>query len=146
MTAMAWEQVADAAEAISWVTYVATVRRDGRPHVAVVAPGLADPGRIWFATRRNTTKHRNLIANGEAAFHWPVTSGSGPGELFAHGVAKIHDSAGARARGWNKVVPYDMTNFWGSADNPDLILIETTVERATLVGPEFTRSIWRREP
>lgn len=142
MTPLTWEEVADAAEAISWVTYVATVRPDGSPHLAVVAPGLAEEGRIWFATRRQSRKYRNLIANGETAFHWPVTTGSGPGELFAAGVALLHDTDSARRRLWNQVVPYDMTNFWGSPDNPDLVFVESTVRRATLVGPEFTRSVW----
>lgn len=144
-TPLTWNEVADAAEAISWITYVATVGRDGRPHVAVVAPGLAEEGRIWFATRRHTQKHRNLIASGEVAFHWPVTTGSGPGELFARGVARIHDTEQSRKRHWNRVVPYDMANFWGSPDNPDLIFVETRTTYVSLVGPEFTRRTWKPE-
>ena len=145
-TALTWEEVADAAEAISWVTHVATVGRDGRPHVAVVAPGLAESGRIWFATRRGTQKHRNLVANGEISFHWPVTTGSGPGELFVRGVARIHASEAARHRHWNRVVPYDMTTFFGSPENPDLVFVEVTVTSASLTGPEFVRRTWRPEP
>ena len=139
---LTWEEVADAAEAISWVTHVATVGRDGRPHVAVVAPGLAEPGKVWFATRRQTQKHHNLIANGEISFHWPVTTGTGPGELFIRGVARVHDSAADRHRLWNVVVPYDQTSFWGSPDNRDLVFVETTVTRASLLGPEFVRRVW----
>lgn len=139
---LTWDEVADAAEAISWICYVGTVGRHGRPHVAVVAPGLAEEGTIWFATRRDTQKHRNLLTNEDVSFHWPVTTGSGPGELFARGIATIHDSPKARTRRWNRVVPYDMTNFWGSADNEALILVETRVTRASLMGPEFTRSVW----
>lgn len=142
---LTWQEVADAAEAISWVTHVATVGRDGRPHVAVVAPGLAEEGRIWFAIRRDIQIHRNLVANGEVAFHWPVTTGSGPGELFARGVARLHDTDEARHRLWNHVVPYDMTNFWGTADNPDLILVETRATRVSLMGPEFVRQVWTPE-
>lgn len=139
---LTWEEVADAAEAISWITYVATVRRDGRPHVAVVAPGLAEEGRIWFATRRGTQKHRNLVANGEVAFHWPVTTGAGPGELFARGVTRLHDTDESRHRLWNQVVPYDMAHFWGSPDNRDLVLAESRATRVSLMGPEFVRRIW----
>lgn len=142
---LTWEEVADAAETISWITYLATVGPDGRPHVAVVAPGLAQPGHIWFATRRRTRKHRNLLAHPAAAFHWPVTTGSGPGELFARGVAEVNDSDDARSRLWNRVVPYDMTSFWGSPDNPDLILVDVAATRATLIGPEFTRRVWKTE-
>lgn len=140
---MTWEEVADAAAAISWITNVATVGRDGRPHVAVVAPGLAQAGKVWFATRRDTQKHRNLVANGDIAFHWPVNTGSGPGELFARGFARLHDSDPARHRYWNVVVPYDQTLFWGSADNRDLIFVETTASRASLMGPEFVRRVWK---
>jgi general stress protein 26 len=139
---LTWEEFADAAESISWVTHVATVGRDGRPHVAVVAPGLSEEGRLWFATRRRSQKAHNLVANGEVAFHWPVTTGSGPGELFARGVARIHDTDEARRRLWNRVLPYDMTTFWGSPDNPDLMFVETRVTRAVLIGPEFTKRVW----
>lgn len=139
---LTWKEVADAAEAISWVTNIATVGRDGRPHVAVVAPGLAEEGRIWFATRRDTQKHRNLVGNGEVAFHWPVTTGSGPGELFARGVARLHDTDEARHRLWNRVLPYDMTNFWGTPDNQALIMVEAKATRVSLLGPEFVRRVW----
>lgn len=139
---LTWKEVADAAEAISWVTYVASVGRDGRPHLAVVAPGLAEEGRIWFATRKGTQKHRNLVANGEVAFHWPVTTGSGPGEMFARGVVRLHDGPEPRRRLWNEVVPYDMSRFWGSPDNPDLVFGETRVTRVSLTGPEFVRRVW----
>lgn len=141
-TPLAWSEVVEAADAISWVTYVATVGRDGRPHVAVVAPGLAEEGRIWFATRRGTRKHHNLIGNGEIAFHWPVATGSGPGELFARGVARLHDTDQARRQYWNRVVPYDMTRFWGTPDNRYLVFVETRVSYASLVGPEFSRRTW----
>lgn len=140
---LSWQEVADAAEAISWVAHVGTVRRDGRPHVAAVAPGLAEEGRIWFATRRGTQKHLNLVANGEVALHWPVTTGSGPGELFARGVARLHDTDESRRRLWNQVVPYDMARFWGSPDNRDLVFVEVRATRASLTGPDFVRHVWR---
>lgn len=139
---MTWVDAADAAEAISWITYVATVGRDGRPHVAAVAPGLAEPGRVWFAVRRGIQVHRNLEASGDTFFHWPVDTGSGPGELFARARSRLHDSDSARHTYWNQVVPYDQTSFWGSPDNRDLIFVESTVTRVTLVGPEFTRHVW----
>lgn len=139
---LTWEEAADAAQEISWVTYVASIGRDRRPHVAVVAPGLAEEGRIWFATRRGSQKHRNLVANGEVAFHWPVTTGSGPGEMFARGVARLHDSPEARRRLWNRVVPYDMATIWESAENRDLVFVEVRVTRLSLTGPEFVRRTW----
>ncbi|CAN5802045.1 hypothetical protein BH23ACT5_BH23ACT5_18990 [soil metagenome] len=139
---LSWDEVAEAAEATSWVTHVATVGRDGRPHVAVVAPGLAEEGKLWFATRRGSRKHHNLVANGEVSFHWPVTSGSGPGELFARGVARIHDSESERHRLWNRVVPFDMTSFFGSPENRDLVFVEASLTHVSLLGPEFSRRTW----
>lgn len=143
MTTLTWQEVADAADEISWITYVSTVGRDGRPHIAAVAPGLAETGRVWFAIRRGSQVHRNLSASGETAFHWPVDVGRGPGELFVRAVSRLHDTDAARRQYWNVVVPYDQTSFWGSPDNRDLVFVESRVSRASLVGPEFTRRIWR---
>lgn len=39
-----WEEFAAAAAAMSWVTYLGTSDRSGRPHVSVVAPGFTGFG------------------------------------------------------------------------------------------------------
>lgn len=143
MTELSWAEVAQAAADISWVTFVATTYPDGLPHVAVVAPGLEREGKVWFATRRDSTKHRNLVSRPGVALHWPVATGAGPGELFGRGEARVHDSVGARAKFWNRVVPYDMSGFFGSPDNPDLVFVEVSMSYVSLIGPDFTRRIWR---
>ena len=140
---MDWRELVDAAEAISWTTYLGTVSGDGRPHVSVVAPGFTD-GSVWFATNRGSKKLRNLRENPGAAFHWPVGQG-GPGELVASGSARIHDSAGDRRRLWDaRVLGYDMAAFFGSADNSSLVFVEVLVESARLLGPGHTAERWRR--
>jgi nitroimidazol reductase NimA-like FMN-containing flavoprotein (pyridoxamine 5'-phosphate oxidase superfamily) len=47
---------------------LATVRRDGRPHVVPV-DGLWIDGRWYFGGSPTTVKHRNLLANPHATVH-----------------------------------------------------------------------------
>ncbi len=141
---MQWEQFVEAARTISWVTYLGTVDASGHPHVAAVAPGFTD-GSLWFATRRDSKKYRNLTVNPGAGFHWPVGSGSGPGELACWGTARLHDSDDERRRLWSSgILPYDLESFWKSPDNPALVFVETTISRARLLGPDFVPRVWRR--
>jgi len=46
---------------------VATVRADGRPHVAPVWYAVDDDGSIYFTTGADTVKGKNLTRNGYAA-------------------------------------------------------------------------------
>lgn len=140
---MTWDELVRAAGDIDWVTYVASSGPDGRPHVAPVSPGFTE-GTIWFGSRSSSRKVRNLRGNPNITFHWPVTPGSGPGELFARGVATLHDSEAARRRLWEDgVLGYDPIPFFRSPDNPDLVFVETAVSYASLLGPGFIRDIWR---
>lgn len=139
---MDWSEFVDAAGAISWLCYVGTADADGNPHVAPVAPGFEE-GVIWFATRRASRKARNLAENPGVAFHWPVGGGTGPGELAAWGTGAVHDSPEERRRIWHSgVMPYDLAGFFGSADNEDVVFVETTVRRARLLGPDFRARVW----
>ncbi len=139
---MDWSEFVEAATAISWITYLATADSDGLPHVAPVAPGFQE-GTIWFVTRRSSKKARNLAVNPEVAFHWPVGGGTGPGELAARGRATVLGDAGDRARLWTAgVVPYDLSSFFGSPDDPDVVFVSTAVRRARLLGPDFRPRVW----
>ena len=141
---MKWEEFAAAASATSWVTYLGTVNRAGRPHVSVVAPGFT-PGSVWFATRRSSQKFANLTANAAASFHWPVGNHDAPGEVIARGAAQLFASPVDRARIWDAdVLPYDLSGFWGSPDNPDLVFVEVEVDHARLLGPDFVPQRWHR--
>jgi general stress protein 26 len=138
---MPWSAVVDAATASGWTTYVGTADADGRPHVAVVAPGFTD-GTVWFATRASSKKCRNLRANAAVAFHWPIQGSEADGELAAWGTATIHDGADERHRLWDAdVLPYDLSGFFGSADNPDLVFVEVSVRRARLQTQHEAR-VW----
>jgi len=142
MTDLSWDEFAAGAQACGWVTYAATTGADGRPHVAVVSPGF-EPGVIWFGTRPRTTKAHNLRVNADIAFHWPVGGGSGPGECFARGVAIIHDTPDQRRAVWESgVMPFDLSQFFGSPENDDHLFVRTEVTTASILGPDFVRRRW----
>ncbi len=41
-----------------------------------------------------------------------------------------------------RVLPYDMSKFFGSVDNPDLVFVEAAIRRARLLGPDMISSVW----
>ncbi|MDH3499140.1 MAG: pyridoxamine 5'-phosphate oxidase family protein [Acidimicrobiia bacterium] len=140
---MDWDDVVEAARTIAWATAFSTTGRDGRPAVSFVAPGFAG-GRIYVGTRPGTRKVRNLAANAAVAMHWPVTTG-GPGQLFIRGTGAVRSSPETKAEIWdNGGWSYDLTQFFQSVDNPDLVFIEVTPVYASLLGPDFVRRTWRQ--
>ena len=141
---MNWEAFTAAAAATSWVTYLGTIDRSGRPHVSVVAPGFT-PGSLWFATRRGSKKFENLTVHPSVSFHWPVGNHDGPGELIARGSARPITSEAELIRVWDAgILPYDLSGFWGSPENPDLAFVEVEIDRARLLGADFVPQRWRR--
>ena len=139
---MIWDDFTTAATEISWITYLATTGEDRRPHVAPVSVGFSEET-IWFASTDSSRKIRNLRENPSVAFHWPVGIGSGPGELFARGLATVHDDKEARGRLWSELdFAYDLAMFFQSADHPDLVFVEVAITHASLLGPDFTRDNW----
>lgn len=133
---MDWAGFVEAATATDWLTYLGTADATGRPHVSVVATGFSD-GSVWFATRPTSKKLRNISENPRVGFHWPV-AGGGPGELAAWGTATVHPTD-EHHRIWNSgIFTYDLAQFFGSPENPDLAFVEVVVERARLMGPDFT--------
>lgn len=136
---MEWADFVGAATSTGWITYVGTADSEGMPHVAAVAPGFAS-GAVWFATNRSSKKFRNLKQNRAVAFHWPVGSG-GVGEVAAWGTANLHPSGADRERIWNaRIFEYDLGQFFGSPENEELVFVETSIDRARLVGPGFSIS------
>jgi general stress protein 26 len=132
---MDWFEFVEAATAIDWITYLGTADASGRPHVSVVAPGFSE-GSVWFATRLASKKFRNIEVNPKVGFHWPI-GGQGPGELAAWGRATIH-ARDEHSRIWNSGnFTYDLAQFFGSPENPDLAFVEVTIDRARLMGPGF---------
>lgn len=132
---MDWAGFVEAATAINWVTYLGTADGTGRPHVSVVAPGFSE-GSVWFATRPASKKLRNIGENPRVGFHWPV-GGQGPGELAAWGTATIQPTDQHQGI-WNAgIFAYDLDQFFGAPDNPDLAFVQVAISRARLIGPDF---------
>lgn len=133
---MDWARFVEAATATSWLTYLGTADVAGRSHVSVVAPGFSD-GSVWFATRTESKKFGNISENPQVGFHWPV-GGSGPGELAAWGVATIQPKD-EHHRIWDAgIFTYDLAQFFGSPDSPALAFVEVAIDRARLLGPDFS--------
>jgi hypothetical protein len=83
------------------------------------------------------------VSNHAVSFHWPVGNHDAPGELIAQG--KVFTSATDRSRVWDAgILPYDLSGFWGSPDNPDLVFVEVEADPARLLGPDFVPQRWRR--
>lgn len=138
---MEWDEVVDAAQRSGWTVYVGTADAQGRPHVAVVAPGFTD-GTVWFATLASSKKCRNLRQNDAVAFHWPVGNADAPGELAAWGSATVHDTDEDRTRIWHAgIMPYDLAGFFGDPGNADLVFVEAAVQRARL-QTQTGRRVW----
>lgn len=137
-----WEDFTAAATEIKWFAYMATADAAGLPHVAPVAPGFT-AGAVWFATRSTSKKWRNVLVNPEVGFHWPVGSGSGPGELAAWGRVIPHTGPEERERiSGLGIFRYDLAGFFGSIDNPDLVFGEAVIRRARLLGPDHRPKVW----
>ncbi len=126
---MEWSQVETTAKASGWGTFMATAGSDGRPHVAFIAPAFVD-GHIWLATHHSSRKFRNLAANPQVAFHWPVGAEA---QVFVRGTVELFTSAEDRHRLWDaNMMPYDMHQFFSGPDDPNLVFVEVTPTSASL--------------
>ncbi len=143
MTDLTWDEFVAAAQACGWVAYLATTGTSGRPHVAVVSPGFGDEGVIWFGTRPRSTKARNLRTHSDVALHWPIGAAGAPGECFARATATLHESLDDRQRVWKSgVMPYDLSQFFGTPENDDHLFVRVAVTSASILGPDFVRRRW----
>jgi general stress protein 26 len=120
-----WNTVRTACTSIADGAYLATTRHDGHPHVAWVGIGFdANAETMWTATYRSSQKAKNLRHDHRVALHWPER----PDQLiFMRAVARLVDDADERRSLWDRtVLPYDQEQFYGSADNPELLFVELT--------------------
>ena len=118
-----WNHVREACTALADGAYLATTRHDGHPHVAWVGIGFdPDAERLWTATYRSSQKAKNLRHDRRVALHWPER----PDRLiFMRGAARLVDDPAERRALWSReVLPYDQEQFYGSADNPELLYVE----------------------
>ena len=124
------------------LAHIATASADGRPHVAVVAP-FVEGDRLWIFTMRGSGKAKNLAENPRIALMW--RSGS---EIYVRAEAGLVDDPAEKARLWQSdLLPFDPVGFFGTPDNPDLLLVRVTPQSATVLGMGPTgpsRRTWRR--
>jgi general stress protein 26 len=123
--------------------FLATVQRDGRPHLAWVGIGL-DDHRFWTATYAGSQKAQNLRHHPEVALHWPER----PDRLvFVRATARpVTDPTETRQLWERDVLPYDQARFFGSPDNPELLFVELVPYLASVHEGDPARGPrrWRR--
>ncbi len=141
---MRWSDVEAAARRIHWGAFLATADTEGRPHVAFVSPGFLG-GRIWVVSDGNTRKVRNVVRNPQVALHWPVDPDDTNLQLYVEGRATIHTDAESKSRLWSlKPVPWELGDFYGGPEDPQLTFIEIEPLYASLsqaIGDEF--DVWK---
>ena len=136
---MEWIDVADRLAGIG-TAHLATTAADGHPHVAKVGVAV-DGDHLWFFTLGDTAKAANLRAQPFVALMW---EGNGA-ETYVWGEAELVEDLATKERLFTSgSLPYDPTGFFGSADNPALVLARVTPTRATVVGAVDGRPARRR--
>lgn len=132
---MTWDEVATH---LNGLANLATVRADGRPNVAVVAP-VVDGEVLWVFTRRHSAKARAISTSPDVALMWR------PGvEAYLWGTATIVDELAEKERLWNtQGLPFDPVDFFGRPDDPGFVLLRIVPANATVLGREGRRT-WRR--
>ncbi len=114
--------------ALSPRTYLATVGHSGEPHVVPVHPGW-EGSTIWIMTGATAVKTRNISQHPRVSMHWE-TNDVGDG-LLVWGNAAIHSDEATKARLWNGVFDYDLTEFApGGSTSPDIVFLAIEPVRA----------------
>lgn len=140
--ALTWDQATSDCAELGGGAYLATVGADGRPHVAWVSLGYRDE-RIWFSTFASSQKAHNLRHAPEVALHWPERADR---LAFARGTARLVDDRAESDLLWDAgILDYDLADFFGTRDNPDLLFVEITPRRIafrSLVAPTDPPKVW----
>ncbi len=124
--------------------HVATVRPDGHPHVAKVAPAI-DGEMLWIATRASSRKARNVAANPRVALMFEPAA-----EAYVQADAELISDLTVKERIWTSgLFAFPLEGFFGSFDHPDFVLIRLTPTAATLMSQGdggIRRDTWARPP
>lgn len=99
------------------MSHLATASAAGVPHVSVVSAAFEDDV-VWVATNLSSRKARNLRENPRAMIMW-----EGDAEVYVDADVELVDDAATKHRLWTGTFPYDLAMFFGTADNPDLVLL-----------------------
>ncbi|MFN0089667.1 MAG: pyridoxamine 5'-phosphate oxidase family protein [Acidimicrobiales bacterium] len=116
---------------LNGIAHLAAASPTGEPHVSVVAP-ILEEGRLWIMTRATSGKAARLAANPRAALVWRSAKTSS--EAYLYGRAELVDDLAEKRRLWTSGrLPFDPAAFFGSAENPDLVLVRITPTRAVVL-------------
>lgn len=123
--------------------FIASVQSDGRPHVAWVVPGWSDE-RLWFSTFKSSQKATNLRSHNEVAVHWLQRPDA---IVFGRATARLVNDSNESSDLWDRqVLPYDLSTFFGTKDNPELQFVELIPSRITIRSLDPTVSPRRWTP
>jgi general stress protein 26 len=118
----------DVATHLTGHAHIATVRPDGRPHVAKAWPAV-DGQTIWIGTRATSGKARNLRVNPGAALMFEPAA-----EVYLTGEADVVSDPATKQRIWDSgIFPYPLADFFGSADRDDFVFLKFVPRRAIVM-------------
>lgn len=141
-----WSSVVDHAKRLGPDCFVATVRPDGDPHLAVVSPGFVDD-LIVVAISRKSVKGRNLRAGSGVMLHWIVSEETGNDMLLVRGEPSLVDDERRCRQLWEAdCLPFELTDFYRGPDDPVLLWVEIAPTYASLhrnFGADGSE-VWRR--
>ena len=126
---MEWSEIA---EQIEGLAHLATADAEGTPHASVVM-GFVDGEHVWIATAMSSRKAQNLAQNPRISIMWQPEA-----EIYVNGDVQLIDDMEQKRRVWDGgLLPYDPERFFGTVDNPDLVLLKITPTTAIvqMVGP-----------
>ena len=133
---------ADLSPYLTGFAHIATVRPDGRPHVAKVAPAV-DGEVLWIASRISSRKACNIAADPHVAVMFEPRA-----EAFVQAEAELVTDLATKERIWSSgLFPFPLETFFGSFDDPDFVLIRLTPTSAILMSQDaagIRRDSWTR--
>ena len=116
---------ADVVPHLSGMAHLATATSSGMPHASKVWP-LVDGEVLWVFTRASSGKVRRIAENPAVALMFEAQS-----ESYLYGTAELVNDANVKEQLWARTdLPFNPAMFFGSADNPDHILVRITPQRA----------------
>jgi len=136
---LAWADVAALLDGAG-PAHVATVGADGAPHVAILWAGVEE-GHLWCMTTATAVVADQLAARPAIAMVW---TGNGA-ETYVWGRAVLERDQATKERVWySGLLPFDPAAFFGSPEDPSVLLVRVVPERATVLrtlvtGPSVQR-------
>jgi general stress protein 26 len=140
-SALDWTQLAGH---LTGFAHIGTVRPDGRPHVAKVAPAL-DGEVLWVASRASSRTARNIAAHPQVAVMFEPRA-----EVYVQADGELVTDLATRQRIWTSgLFQFPLDVFFGAFDHPDFVVIRLTPTSAILMSQGdggIRRDTWTRPP